>query len=504
MGSWRRIALSLLVVALAIRMAVLVVMFATGTGDVRGHHLESAGVMFVAAVIAARAFGRASAATARVEAVEVPRWWWAAFAVVAVALYAPSLSIGWLSDDFGLVDRAVAWNLSPISPIFFRPIPLAIWGALLRLGAGPVALHLLNVLLHGTVAYATARLAAGWAPSRSWAALAGLLMLSSPLAPEVVAWCSGFFDVLAATLVLSCVLTSESYAAPASALTRLQFLALGIAAVFSKESAAIVVVLVAANAWRRRLLPRTLAIDLSVLSAIILIIGVIRWIDSPHVNEAPLSLSLIGSVVSGTVGGLVAPFSATVFQQFPWLPIGSSLVAIVLALRFALASKPVNETRVVGEGVVWILTPVAVVLPIFVIAPDLQGSRYLYLSTIGWATVVVALASVPRAGFARLARVLGWALVALNVAGTLLHLGPWRAAADIRDEVLHAAAQDERIRACADVALVDLPDSTQGAYILRNSVKEAFTRIGVVVNAQASAPGCTFRWSDKSRRFYPG
>ena len=117
--------------------------------------------------------------------------------------------------------------------------------------------------------------------------------------------------------------------------------------------------------------------------------------------------------------------------------------------------------------------------------------------------VVVALASV-RTGFARLARALAWTLVALNVGGTMLHLRPWREAAAIRDEVLRAAAADDRLRACADVALVDLPDSTQGAYIFRNSVKEAFQRVGIVVNAQASKPGCTFRWSEKSRRFCPG
>lgn len=504
MGSWRAVALSLVVVALAVRLAVLVVMFAAGAGDVRGHHLETAALMFVVAAVVVRLLRITPAVAAKASATDVPLWWWGAFCVAAIALYASSLSIGWLSDDLGLVDRAAAWNVSPISSIFFRPIPLAIWGALLHAGAGPVVLHLLNVVLHGTVAYFTTRLVAGWAPNRSWAALAGLLVLSAPLAPEVVAWCSGFFDVLAAALVLACVLTAQSYDASTRALTRLQFLVLGVAAVFSKETAAIVVVLVAANAWRRRKMPRALAVDLAALTAIILAFGIWRWIGSLHINEAPLSLSLIGAAVSGTVAGLVSPFSAAVSVHYPWLPALASLAAIVLVLRFSLASGPVRDWRVLIDGLVWILTPVAIVLPIFVLAPDLQGSRYLYFSTVGWAMAVVAVASVRRAGFARLARAFAWMLVALNVAGTSLHLRPWREAAAIRDEVTRAASQDDRIRACADVALIDLPDSTQGAYIFRNSVKETFQRVGIVVNAQASAPGCTFRWSDKSRRFYPG
>jgi hypothetical protein len=504
MGSWRAIALSLVVIALAVRLAVLVVMFAAGTGDVHGHHLETAALMFVVAAVFVRLVRLRPAASASTRPTDVPRWWWPMFSVAAIALFAPSLSIGWLSDDFGLVDRAAAWNVSPISPIFFRPLPLAVWGVLLHAGAGPVALHLLNVVLHGTVAYLAARLVAGWAPRRSWAALAGLLMLSAPLAPEVVAWCAGFFDVLAATLVLACVLTAQSYDSSTRALVRLQFLAFGVAAVLSKETAAIVVVLVAANAWRRRSLPRALGWDLAALTAVILAFGITRWLGSPHVNEAPLGLNLIEGVTSGTVGGLVAPFSAAVFLEWPWLPAVSSLAVIVLVLRFTLASGPARDWRALIEGLVWIVMPVAVVLPIFVLAPDLQGSRYLYLSTVGWATVVVALASAPRPGFARLARVLAWTLVALNIAGTMLHLRPWRAAAAIRDEVMRAAAQDDRIRACADVALIDLPDSAQGAYIFRNSVREAFQRVGIVVNFQASAPGCTFRWSDKSHRFYPG
>jgi hypothetical protein len=504
MRSWRALALLLLVVALAVRLAVLVIMFAEGSGDVHGHHLESAATMFIVAAAAARLFGRKPAPRHEGAARGLPGWWWPAFCAAAIALYASILSIGWLSDDFGLVDRATAWDVSPISPIFFRPLPLLVWGALLHLGAGPFALHLLNVLLHGTAAYLTARLVASWAPARSWAALAGLLVLSTPLAPEVVAWCSGFFDVLAATLVLSCVLTAQAYDASTRPVMRLQFLLFGLAAVFSKESAAIVAVLVGANAWRRRTLPRSLAVDLVVMALVILAFGLTRWMKSPHINEAPLSFYLVQGAVSGTIGGLAAPFSAAVFQQFPWLPIGSSLAVIVLVTRFALSAGKARDWRVLGEGLAWILAPVAIVLPIFVIASDLQGSRYLYFSTIGWAMAVVGVASIPRTAFARFAQFLVTALVAMNVVGVLLHQGPWRAAARTRDEVLQAATLDRQIRACRDVALVDLPDSVQGAYVFRNSVKEAFQRVGIIVNPQASAPGCTFRWSDKSRRFYPG
>ena len=54
MGSWRAIALSLIVVALAVRLAVLVVMFAAGAGDVHGHHLETAALMFVVTAVVVR------------------------------------------------------------------------------------------------------------------------------------------------------------------------------------------------------------------------------------------------------------------------------------------------------------------------------------------------------------------------------------------------------------------------------------------------------------------
>jgi hypothetical protein len=87
----------------------------------------------------------------------------------------------------------------------FRPLPLFVWATLLHLGSGPSIIHLLNVILHGTNSYLTARLVSGWVEDRRWALLAGLVMLTAPLAPEAVAWSSGVFDLMATFFVLTAI-----------------------------------------------------------------------------------------------------------------------------------------------------------------------------------------------------------------------------------------------------------------------------------------------------------
>ena len=147
---------------------------------------------------------------------------WLAFCGLAVALYWPVISIGYLSDDFALVERARQGNLSQFNPIAFRPIPLLLWALIDRI-AGSSGVHLFNIVLHGTNGYLTARLVEPWAGGRPWAVLAGSLFVVSSCASEAVAWCSGMFDVLAATLVLTCVLVSRGNSGQSRRLARVLF-----------------------------------------------------------------------------------------------------------------------------------------------------------------------------------------------------------------------------------------------------------------------------------------
>ena len=90
-------------------------------------------------------------------------------------------------------------------------LPLFIWGVLLRAGAGASTLHLLNLILHGTNAYLSARVLERWVADSKWAFLCGLLVLTAPLNIEAVVWISGVFDLLATSLVLAGMLIARRY-----------------------------------------------------------------------------------------------------------------------------------------------------------------------------------------------------------------------------------------------------------------------------------------------------
>ena len=117
-------------------------------------------------------------------------------------LYWPVLFTGLFADDFVLVEAARAGRFTVWSELF-RPSLFVVWRVLLAIvPEGAVALHAVNVVLHGVNAFLVYRLAAATGLSRLMALCAGALFLSYPAAVEAVAWPSGIQDVLMTTCVL--------------------------------------------------------------------------------------------------------------------------------------------------------------------------------------------------------------------------------------------------------------------------------------------------------------
>ena len=106
------------------------------------------------------------------------------------------------------------------------------------------------MLLHGTNAYLTARIVGGWIKGRWWPILSGVVVLTSPLAPEAVAWSAGVFDVASATLLLSAVLVARQYDSQPALGTRILLSVLVLTALLCKRQRQSV--LVGIDAWVRR------------------------------------------------------------------------------------------------------------------------------------------------------------------------------------------------------------------------------------------------------------
>jgi hypothetical protein len=363
-------------------------------------------------------------------------------------------------------------------------------------------LHLLNVALHATNAYLTGRLMQGWLHDMKGSLLAGLIMLTAPLAPEAVVWCSGVFDIVATTLVLLCVLLARRYDSHVSAATRIQFLVLGLAAVASKETAAVAGGFVIVDAWARRARCRQLLIDTSVLIGVVAVFSIVRLASVFGVSKPPFSKYLLQRALFGSVGGLMVPWHIEVIQGMPWLPIVGVSIVMCLASAFLVRFGSTERTRLAVAAAAWILLPIIPIWPIMFVAPNLEQSRYLYLPAVGWAALIVVLASEAQTYLKpfSMAAVLG--LITIAAYGTILHLRPWKDAARLRDQV-EASAFTVRVNTCRTMIVRNLPDSVKGAYVFRNGVHEAFERdllIDASVAPDRNDP-CVFQWNDDRGQF---
>jgi hypothetical protein len=427
----------------------------------------------------------------------LPAWTWLGYCGLAFALYRPALAVGFLSDDYILAAHAANWRIGPVTEALFRPLPLSVWALLLNAGTGAPALHLLNILLHGTNAYLTARVAAGFGAGYWCSVGGGFLMLTAPLAAEAVVWLSGVFDLASTALVLLCILVARRYDHGPSAATRVQLVALGLAALASKETAVVAGGLVLVDGWARRRLSQKLLIDCGILLAIAGTFGAVRLATAFGASTPPLSKYLLQRALFGTVGALAVPWHIDVVEQLPWLPIAGVAAIVGLAVAFFVhAEASLQRTRLALASAVWMLLPVVPVFPILYVAPDLQQARYLYLSGAAWA-VLLAVAASERGRHMFTFATLG-GLIAIGTYGTVLHQRPWQEAARVRDRV-ETAARGPEMDACQEVSVSNLPDSVDGAYVFRNGAAEAFARdlqLEVKVVESGVQGACSFRWDE--------
>ena len=383
--------------ALGFGVLYVFVRYILGSSGTPRFRVESWAVVFLAVGFTLRLVQSRQVGAQPTDSTVFPPGLWIGFCALAIALYWSALSAGFLSNDSELVAVASGWDIGPATPAFFRPIPLFVWGVLLQLGAGATTLHLLNLLLHGTNAYLATRVIAGWVQDHRWSLLAGLLVLTAPLAPEAVVWLSGVFDLLATTFVLTCILIARRYDDHPSVTTRLLFVGVGIAAVASKETAAIAGGLVLLDAWVRNARSRPLLVDAGILIVTVGIFGLVRLGLAFGVANLPVSKYVLQLALFRSFGALAVPWHVDVIQRLPWLPIlGVVTIVFLLTAFFLEPAGSKQRTNLAIAASAWVLLSIAPVFPILFIAPELQQSRHLYMASIGWAGLIAALASEQR------------------------------------------------------------------------------------------------------------
>jgi hypothetical protein len=486
--------LATIAAALAVRLLVECFLYFNHLHHVLRYQLETAATQFVV-VVAVCCLVKPSAAMPEPTRRQLS-WLCLPLAVaIAYLLFWPSLTIGFLSDDFVIADQAARWGLGAINSEAFRPLPVVIWSVILHAGGTATAIHALNVGLHGVNGLLTAKIAEAFFLDRRSAALAGAFVLVSPLAVEPVAWCSGVFDVAATTTILAAVLLARRYASAPSRLLP-TMAGMSAAALLSKETGGVLLPLVWLDCWIRRRPVRQVATVTVPVFVVTACYGLYRYSRST-VHSYGVTKYVLQRFAFGDFGGFAVPWHLAVIDEAVLIPVvyAGIIVAGLLAAAIVV-DRADRHTRAIWGGAIWIVIATAPAVSFLFVGNDLQGSRYLYPATLGWALILVgSIGSIEELTRSRLVSGgLVLVLVALSVFGVSRHMRHWLTARDLRNEVLHAAGSNPLFRRCEAVALTGLPDSKDGAYIFRNGANEAFqATLGIKVVGDPR-DGCRFVW----------
>ena len=424
------------VVGLAIRVLWLSVRYFTHLPGVFRFQLESASVAFIVVGLAL-----SLGLCIRVEPSEVgpsagPLWVWGLWCLAAFVLYWPALHIGFLSDDFVLVERAHHLEFGAFNPESFRPLPIAVWSVILRLGGGASSIHAFNIVVHGTNAFLASRLTRSTAVDWRGSILAGTLLLVTPLGPEAVAWNSGVFDLTASALMLTAVAVARGYGDGHTASRRRLLLVLAAGGAFlCKETAVVIGPLIALDALVRKLRSRQLYVD--AIATTLVMVGVIglRLLYVASAAKQPITKYVVQRWLFGTIGSLVVPWHVEVLSSHRWMPIACVVAVVTLMTVWFVQRQTAEQLRLVAGAAGWTLLATLPTITMFFVASDLQGSRYLYFASVGYAALLTTAASATartsqhahKAAFAALCLLIGCGSL-----GVRWHLRPWEEASAVR------------------------------------------------------------------------
>jgi hypothetical protein len=443
--------------------------------------------------------------------------WIPIFLAGAVVLYAPAITLGLLSDDFGLRGMAQSDDLGVGSGWFFRPLPLLVWRVLLAFSDSAVPLHLVNILLHGLNAFLLSCLGAAFGMRRETALGAAAMFLTFPALPEAVVWAAGVQDVLMTTMALGVVVLSGRESpghARLAAIAGVFVLGLG-----SKETAICIPGLVAICWMTPARLRRDvrLYIVLGVITVLYLAVRLPMGIGGDYL-AAP-SQYFFKQLIVIAFGTLSVPWRAPATTGETALAL-AAVVSLTLLFVHACLSwrRGDRQAHRSARLALWVLASIAPVFTLFFVGPMLEGSRYLYLASCAWALLVADLvasaaerasslvASGRTRSRGRFVVYTGAIAVAVIVAGVSVRreIAIWQRAGDLRDRALVDARAAIAREGCSQATFTKVPDSVAGAYVFRNGWSEALAQGEALGQAEApgqappepgsAEPRCAFAW----------
>lgn len=345
----------------------------------------------------------------------VSRWGMALVFFAGILVFANTLAMGFVYDDFSLIlelplirdirniplmfTSDIWCELGRQSP-YYRPmgfatfaLDYAVWNN------NPFGYHLVNTLLHGCVSVLVLRVAYQLSASRSMAFWAGMFFALHPVHSEAVAWISARAEILSCGFMLSAFsfyLTDRN----ATRITAIHSLA-GVCYLFalmSKETSATLPLLIVLYEYAvhrnrdiRSLLLRVapFAVAMAIyLTLRFTFLDILVWQNDPFAWRLWTSFTLVVAYIKS----LLLPFDLKVFYDIPIqkspysTAVGVAvaiLAAVALLLRFIA-----GRNRLIFFSLVWcgvVMLPVCGIVTL--LNPTLIADRYLYIPSVGLAFV---------------------------------------------------------------------------------------------------------------------
>jgi hypothetical protein len=451
-----------------------------GIGGRRAYRVESALLVFIA-IVALLALWRPKKPSEWPPSSSLgPAFIWISL-LAALFVYLPLLSFPFLSDDYVFLWRHVSGAGVGERWQFFRPVFAAIVGPLWVLGGGaPWPFHVAAVGFHLANASLVFLLAKRVSRSPSLAAIASMMFALNPLQLEAVLWMSGLQELLWTGFLLAALLVYTGRE-QLRAVDLVLSAALVVLALGAKETAiCYLLVLPAADGllfgWTRGRWQLPAYACLSLVAAGYLVLRY-AYADVDAGFLSPPSRYFLKQLMTLPYQRYMLPLNRAAVHIPVWV---GFLSVSVGATGLLIATMRGTLGKYILVGPVLILMSTIPVYAYFYVAPDLQGSRYLYFPTVGWGILVGhLLISVFRSR--RTLVLAATVLLVTNVILLRVNLRPWHAGAQIVRELYHEPAEGagpvtrERWRERYGDGLVmedGVPREYRGVVLFRNGYDE--------------------------------
>ncbi len=336
----------------------------------------------------------------------------AACAALAFAVYANTLTHGFITDDqFQILNNPVVsgsqsifsafssgvWAFLGYRGNYFRPLQFVVYGLIFRaFGPSAFAFHLLMVLLHAAntaLVYSLARRSiTGRLPAAAWVAAA--MFAVHPIHTEAVNWIAALPDVLVTTFALAGLLVFVKQDAAPNPRQAAAHCAIYFAALLTKETGVMLLPLYAAYQWLRGS-RRSWAMYAGMLAVLAAYLGMrVHALGGvAPAQQAFFHLSATQFIMSALVlaarylFALVWPVDLNFFHAFHAttafsLELAASVIGLGAVAWFA--SRWHRREPAVGFAIFWMAAAIAPALNIAGVGQNVFAERYLYLPSVGF------------------------------------------------------------------------------------------------------------------------